>query len=91
MLSFLHKIGKKSKSGETKTDEAKASTEMDDAYQALPAVLAAVTAQENLQTRSCEGMLLKPYKPKISEPLSYYPKYSDQVKWGKKLKKQAWG
>ena len=90
MLSFFHKIGKNSKSGSTKTDEADASTKMVDSNQALLAVPAAATAREKLRTRYCEGMLLKPHKPKLSEPLGYYLKYSDQVKWGKKLKK-AWG
>ena len=85
MLSLFHKIGKKSNLVATKTDEAEASTEMVDANQALPTVPTVTTAWGKLRTRSCEGMLIKPHKPKISETIRYYLKSSDQVDWGKTL------
>ena len=63
-----------SKSGATNTDEAEASTKIVDTNQVILSVPDAETAWAKSQTRSCEGMLLKPHKPKLLELLRYYLK-----------------
>ena len=85
VLYFFHKIGKNSKSGATRTNEAEASTKMVDSDKALPAAPAAAIARGKLRTRSCEGMFLKPHKLKLSELLFYCIKYSAHVELYKKI------